>query len=359
MNLLFHDKAITGLLLVVPENERLFVDDMKGFNFSEARSLKLKQVMGYDRHRIVQEGVCASDLAVCGFEHLFARGLLGKDDFDAMVLVTQTPDHFVPATSSIIQGRLGLKHDFLCHDINQGCCGFVIGLMQAFMLLDQPEIRRVAVVNADVLSRKVSPRDRNSYPLSGDAASITLVERKPGGGAIHANLKMDGTRAMALQVPAGGFRLPSTPETAVFEEDGEGNFRAKDHLKMDGTAVFNFVMAEVPPLIESLLAVAGVRKEDVDSFLFHQPNRFMLQKVAEKLGVPCEKMPSNVVEKYGNSNGVTIPAAMALNVAERVTRETLQVCFAGFGVGLTWSSILMKVGPLAFCETIEYPSKGT
>lgn len=356
MNLVFANKALAGMLLVVPEHERLFVDDMRNFNFSEARSLKLKSVMGYDRHRLVQEGVCVSDLVVRGFEHLFATGRLRKDDLDAMVLVTQCPDHFIPATSNIIQGRLGLKHDFLCYDINQGCCGFLIGLMQAFMLLEQPAVRSVAVVNADVLSRKVSQQDRNSFPLIGDAASITLVEQRDRAGTIHANIRMDGTRSMALQIPAGGFRMPSSPDTTRCEADNEGNLRAADHLRMDGAAVFNFVMAEVPPMIESLLKQADTARECVDYYLFHQPNKFMLQKIAEKLNVPYDRLPSNVVEKYGNSNSVTIPAAIALNLAEQLQQTELNVCFAGFGVGLTWASMLMKVGPLRFCETIEYPN---
>ncbi len=355
MNLLFKDRAITGMLLVVPANERLFLDEMKAFNSSPARSLKLKEVMGYDRHRLVTDGVCTSDLVVHGFEHLFREGLVNKDEIDALVLVTQCPDYFVPPTSSVIQGRLGLKQDMFCLDINQGCAGFVMGLMQAFLLLEQPAIRRVALVTADVLSRKVSPRDRNSYPLAGDAAAITLVEARPGAGPIHANLKMDGTKHHVLRIPAGGFRLPSTQETAAMEDAGDGNFRAKDHLCMEGSEVFNFVMSEVPPMIETLFQQAGVPRETVDSFMFHQPNRFMLQKLADKLGVPHDRMPSNVVERYGNSNSVTIPAAMCLNAADRLVAENLRICFAGFGVGLTWASMLMNVGPLAFCRTVEYP----
>jgi 3-oxoacyl-[acyl-carrier-protein] synthase-3 len=355
VNLLFQNRAITGLLLVVPANERLFMEEMKAFHASPVRSLKLKEVMGYDRHRLVTEGVCTSDLVVQGFEHLFREGLVIKDDIDALVLVTQCPDYFVPPTSSVIQGRLGLKQDMFCLDINQGCTGFVMGLMQAFLLLEQPAIQCVALVTADVLSRKVSPRDRNSYPLIGDAAAITMVQRKPDTGPIHANLKMDGTKHHVLRIPAGGFRMPSTSETAVMEDAGDGNFRAKDHLCMDGSEVFNFVMNEVPPMVEKLLQQAGVPREAVDYFMFHQPNRFMLQKLADKLGVPRDRVPSNVVERYGNSNSVTIPAAMALNASDRLVAERLRICFAGFGVGLTWASMLMNVGPLAFCRTVEYP----
>jgi 3-oxoacyl-[acyl-carrier-protein] synthase-3 len=310
-------------------------------------------VMGYDKHRLVEPGVCVSDLAVFGLQHLFNQGLLKSDEFDALIVVTQSPDHFMPPTSNIIQGRLNLKHDLFCLDISQGCSGFVIGLIQAFLLLEQESIRKVVLINADVMSRKTSPKDRNSYPLIGDAASITVIERDTTDTLIHANLKMDGTRNEALMIPAGGFRLPCSPETAVLEDVGDNNLRAKDHLRMDGSAVFNFVQVEVPPMIESLLTFAGASMADVDWFLFHQPNRFMLQKLADKMKIPHAKMPMNVVEHFGNSSGVTIPMAIAFNLGDRLTAERFHVCLAGFGVGLTWSSMLMPLGKLNFCELVE------
>ncbi|HOW86846.1 MAG TPA: ketoacyl-ACP synthase III [Candidatus Aminicenantes bacterium] len=354
MNLRFSNKAISGILTVVPAREVAFEQEMANYNFSPAKCLKLKLAMGYGKHRIVAGDACASDLCVRGLTALFDRGLLKKDEIDALILVTQSPDHFMPPTSNIIQGRLGLKRDLLCLDICQGCAGFVIGLVEAFMLLEQEAIRKVVLLNADVLSRRVSPRDRNSFPLIGDAASVTIVEKDPSGGPIHANLKMDGSQADALMIPAGGFRCPSSPETARLEEDENGNFRAKDHLVMKGDAVFNFVQTEVPPMIAGLMNAAGADPGSVDYFMFHQPNRFMLRKLADKMQVGYEKMPSNIVENFGNSSGVTIPLAVTFNAGERLLRERLKICLAGFGVGLTWASILMNVGPLAFCEMIEY-----
>lgn len=354
MNFLFTNRRISGILTVVPAVERLFLEEMDNFNFPRTRSLKLKEVMGYDRHRVVAGPTCVSDLAVFGLEHLFRTGRLDRDGFDALLVVTQSPDYIMPPTSNVIQGRLGLKHDMLCMDINQGCAGFLMGLLQGFLLLEQPSVRRVVLINADVLSRKVSTRDRNSYPLIGDAGSVTILDRSDDPAPVHANLKMDGTRCEALMIPAGGLRLPSSPETAVLKEDGEGNLRALDHLRMDGSAVFNFVQVEVPPMIDALIASAGIRVEDVDYFLFHQPNRFMLQKLADKLKVPYEKMPSNIVENFGNASGVTIPMVIAFNLRKQIVERQFMVCLAGFGVGLTWSSMLLRLGPMDFCEMIDY-----
>jgi len=355
MKFIFRNKRIAGTLIVLPSNERSFVEEMKNFNFPEARSLKLKEVMGYNKRRLVEPGVCVSDLAIFGLKTLFEREMLKAEEIDALLLVTHTPDYLAPPTSNVIQGKLGLKHDTFCLDISQACAGFVIGLIEAFMLLEQESVRKVVLINADVLSRKVSPKDRNISPLIGDAAAITLVERDTSESVIHASIKMDGTRCEALMIPAGGMRLPCSPETSVLEDAGDNNLRAKDHLFMDGTAIFNFVQVEVPPLIEDLMAWAGISQNAIDYFVFHQPNRFMLQKLADKMQIPYAKMPSNVVENFGNSSGATIPVAIALNLANQVQNGDLQVCLAGFGGGLTWAAMLMRLGRLAFCEMIDYP----
>jgi len=247
-----------------------------------------------------------------------------------------------------------LKQDMLCLDICQGCAGYEIGLIMAFLLLDQESVRRVVLLNADVLSRKTSRRDRNSFPLIGDGASITVIEKDSAGAEIFANVKMDGSRADRLIIPAGGFRCPSTAETAEMIEDENGNYRAKDHLVMKGDEIFNFVQVEVPPMIEALMASAGLPLDAVDSFMFHQPNKFMLHKLADRMKVSYDRMPANIVENFGNASSVTVPLAITFNLGERLTRERLKLCLAGFGVGLTWSSILMDVGPLEFCGMIDY-----
>jgi 3-oxoacyl-[acyl-carrier-protein] synthase-3 len=352
MNLKFHNKQISGILTILPEHEVKFDDDLDNYNFSHAKSLKLKMTMGYNTRRVVEEGVCVSDLCIYGLNYLFENKLLQKEEIDALVLVTQSPDYIMPPTSSVIQGHLGLKHDMICLDINQGCAGFVIGLFQAFMLLDQDQINKVVLLNADILSRKVSKRDRNSNPLIGDAASVTILEKSDSPNTIFGNLKMNGTAFNALMIPAGGFRTPSTPETGMLYEDSAGNFRSLDHLVMKGDEVFNFVQSEVPPMIELLLKVADVNKNDVDYYMFHQPNKFMLNKLADKLGVPREKMPCNIVENFGNASGVSIPTAVSYNIGELLKSNTYLLCFAGFGVGLTWASILLRVENAKFNEII-------
>lgn len=354
MKLKYEDKRITGILTVLPSREVTFEEEMGNYNFSVAKSMKLKMAMGYNKHRIVEDGVCVSDLSVFGLNYLFDNGLLKREDVGALVLVTQSPDHFMPATSSIIQGKVGLSADVFCMDINQGCSGFIIGLMQAFMLLEQDAIKKVVLLNADVLSRKVSKQDRNSNPLIGDAATITIVERSEKHCTIHGFLKMDGTNADALMIPAGGFRQPATTETREMKEDVAGNFRSLENLVMKGDEVFNFVQREVPPMIEELLLESNCGKDEVDWYMFHQPNRFMLNKLADKLGITHAKIPSNIVENFGNSSGATIPTNICFNIGDQLKENRYRFCLSGFGVGLTWSALLMEIGNVDFNEIIDF-----
>jgi 3-oxoacyl-[acyl-carrier-protein] synthase-3 len=353
MHFEFRNKKISGISVVLPRNERSFLEEMDQYDFPRARSIKLKEVMGYDRHRLVDGDVCSSDLLIHGIRELVDGGHLDLPTVDALVVVTQTPDHLIPPTSMVIHGELGLGQNIFCVDIPQGCAGYIVGLIQAFLLLDQPAVERVLLLNSDVLSRKVSKRDRNSFPLIGDAASITLIERGTTG-PIWANIQHDGRRRSALMIPAGGLRMPSNDETRQEREVGDHNYRSLDHLVMDGTGVFNFVMTEVPPMIESLFASAQVTPERVDSYFFHQPNQFILQKLAERLSISREKMPMNVVRKYGNSSGVTIPVAMVDNNSDKLKERDGLYCLAGFGVGLTWGSMLIDIGPLDFAYITEF-----
>ena len=354
MDFVFKNKRISGILTILPKKSVKFEDEMGNYSFSPAKCMKLKLAMGYKEHRIAEPGQCSSDFCIHGLQYLFENGLLNEEEIDALLFVSQSGDYYMPPTSNIIHGHFGLKHDCLCMDINQGCAGFELGLIQAFMLLDQPSIHKVVLLNADVLSSKVSDQDRNSKPLIGDAAAITIVEKSDDDSTIYANIKMDGTGAFALNIPAGGFRMPSTPETAEMVQDEAGNFRSKNHLVMKGDDVFNFVQREVPPMIEHLLEQESLDSEEIEWFMFHQPNKFMLHKLADKLNVPHEKMPANIVENFGNASGVTVPTCISYNLGDQLLNHTKKLCMAGFGVGLTWSSIYMKVGKLKFNQIIEY-----
>jgi 3-oxoacyl-[acyl-carrier-protein] synthase-3 len=353
MKVNFSNKRISGMLAILPSNEVMFEDEMNNYSFSAAKSLKLKAAMGFKSKRIVAEATTTSfDLVASGFDYLFDNGLLDKNSIDAILFVSQSPDYIMPPTSNLLHGKYQLDERVFCLDINQGCAGFILGLQQAFMLLNNVGINKVVLCNADVLSPKVSKFDRNSNPIIGDAAAITIIENTSEETSVIGEICMDGRGAMALNIPAGGSRMPINAETSELHEDSFGNLRSKNHLVMQGDNVFNFVLTNVPEQIKRIIENSKGSIENIDYFLFHQPNRFMLQKLADKIGVVRDKMPCNVVENFGNSSGVTIPVVTTYNLGKLLETTEIKVCFSGFGVGLTWGSLIMKIGNLNFCKLI-------
>lgn len=352
MNSVFKNKRISGILSVLPENEIYFDDEVENYTFPPRQTLRLKKIMGFEKHRIAKDETSTSDLCVYGLEYLLEKGALNRDEIGAIVAVTITPDHFVPHVGTIVQGKLGLSQEVFCIDITQGCAGFIMGLMEAYMLLEVLGDKKVVLLNADVLSHRVSKKDRGSYPLVGDAAAITIVENAPSKD-IYCGIRMDGTRGDALVIPAGGSRMPCTEETARMVDAGDGNIRSKDHLVMNGQAVFDFVQRDAPGLIEDVLAQAGVVKEDIDWYLFHQPNEFMLQKLAERLAIPFEKVPMNIVREFGNPSGASIPVDITHNLASLLANADQLCCLSAFGGGLCCGAIVTEIGHLDFCEMIE------
>ncbi|MGA1825070.1 MAG: 3-oxoacyl-[acyl-carrier-protein] synthase III C-terminal domain-containing protein [bacterium] len=353
MNLKFTNKKISGILSIVPENRLKFLDEIDNYGFSREKSLKLQEVMGFDEHRIVEGNECASDLCFFGLEYLFENGLLNKNDIGALIFISQTPDHFMPPTSAILHGKLGLGQEVLCFDINHGCTAYLYGLLEAFLLLHHSDMGKIILMNADTLSRCACPNDRNIWPLIGDAGSITVIENANNKNDIFMNLRIDGTRYDSLIIPAGAFRIPSTEETREVKKFQDGNQRSEEHLHMNGPAVFTFTQIEVPRAIKELFEFANISMNTIEYFLFHQPNKFILQKLARKIGIPKDKMPCNIAEKYGSPSGASIPLTTCDSLRHILHTTKLNVCMSGFGVGLSWGALTMELGPLEFCELLE------
>jgi len=349
----FIGKKITGILGILPEQVSYFDDEVDNYSFPPKQTLRLKKVMGFEKHRLAKDSSNASDFCVFGLNYLLKQEKIKKEDIGAIIVVTLSPDYFVPHISNIIHGKCGLPENVLCMDIAQGCCGYLLGLMQSFLLLDVVKDKKVVLFNVDVLSHKVSKKDRNDFPLIGDAASISIIQNDSSAQDVYFELYADGGQRDALIIPAGGFAMPSTTETAVMREMEDGNCRSLDNLQMEGTEIFNFVQTKIPPLIENMFSEIGIKKDSIDYYLFHQPNKFMLKKLADKLEVSYEKMFMNIVENFGNPSGVSIPINIAYNMGEQLLKQEYQCCLSAFGSGLTWGAMVMSLGNLEFCEMIE------
>ena len=348
----FKGKKITSMLGILPETIGYFDDEVDNYSFPAKQTMRLKKVMGYNQHRLAKETSTVSDFAVYGLNYMLENKWIQKEEIGAVVTVTLCPDHFVPHISNIVQAKCDLNTDIVCFDIAQGCCGFLVGLMQSCMLLEHMPEKKVILINGDILSHKVSKRDRNDFPLIGDGCTITVLENG-GTDEIYYEMHTDGKRGNALIIPAGGFRKPSTAETAVMVDQGDGNFRCLDNMHMDGSGVFNFVQSEVPPMLKYAFERTGKTVDSFDWFLFHQPNRFMLQKLAEKSGLPEDKLPMNLVENYGNPSGASIPMTAILNCREALLNKNNKCCLSAFGSGLAWGCVFMNIGELNHCEMLE------
>lgn len=349
----FEGKKISAMLGVLPETVGFFDDEVHNYSFPEKQTMRLKKVMGYNQHRLSKETSTVSDFAVYGLKHMLDNNWIRKDEIGAVIVVTLCPDYFVPHISTIVEAECHLNDETVCMDIAQGCCGFLLGLMQSFMLLDHMKEKKVVLINGDILSHKVSKRDRNDFPLIGDATTITIVENDADASGIYYEMHTDGSRGDVLKIPAGAFRMPASAETAVMTDQGDGNFRSLNNIHMNGNAVFNFVQQEVPPMLLRAFEQNGLKADDFDCFLFHQPNKFMLQKLAEKAGLPKDKLFMNLVENFGNSSGASIPMTAVYNCRERFISEKNKCCLSAFGSGLAWGVMFMDIGPLDNCELLE------
>ncbi len=349
----FFQKRISAMLGIIPVTESFFDDEVSNYDFPVKQTMRLKKIMGYEKHRLAKETSTVFDFAEFGLSYIIEHDWIRKKEIGAIIVVTLCPDYYVPHISTMLQGRFGLSEDVLCLDIAQGCCGFIVGIIEAFLLLEHIPDKKILLVNGDVLSRKISRKDRNDFPLTGDAVTITILENDKNTGTTYCEMYMDGSRGDALKIPAGGFRIPSTDETGILMDQGDGNFRALNHMHMDGSGVFNFVQTEVPPLIENLLEYSGETKESIDYFFFHQPNRFMLKKLADKAEISYDKMPMNLVENFGNSSGATIPMTILLNYCYEIKMEQYKCCLSAFGSGLAWGGAVMDIGRLTQAELVE------
>lgn len=351
---------IKSICSVVPKLTSKFVDEMKEFPFSERSSLKLAKVMGFREHRIADPKTTLVDLAAYGINCLLVNNIIKTEDISAIVFVAQQNDHPVPGNSKIIHGMLDFPKSVHCVDMYENCTGFISGLYVACSMIASSDLDNVLVIASNSGACYGNKKDRNIYPLCGDAAGVAVVSKSDKAeDTFYFDFHHDGSQRDTLLVPAGGMRMPATAETAKLVEDEMGNFRSLNQLHMDGTAVFHFVMESIPPIIDELCQFAGVSKNEIEYYLTHQPNRFMLEKLADLLKVPREILFNNIVENFGNSSCATIPVDIAFNLGDDLEHNSHKVCMAAFGAGMSVASAICHIGNMDFCKIVEHPCNGS
>jgi 3-oxoacyl-[acyl-carrier-protein] synthase-3 len=299
---------------------------------------ELGEKTGIFARHIANEDQTASDMACEAGTALLARDIVDRQDIDFVLFCTQCPDHFLPSAACALQLRLGLGKHVGALDFNLGCSGFVYGLQLAKALVDAGQARHVLLLTADTYTKYIHPRDRSIRPLFGDGAAAALVGSARQGGSIGSFVVgTDGGGAGNLCVPSGGWRLPRSAETAKETTDSKGCTRSQDNLFMDGPAIFSFAITVVPPLVEKLLAKSRVSPGDVDWYVYHQANKYMLEHLAQRSGVPAEKMIIDV-QTIGNTVSASIPIAIQRAVEMERIRAGQRLVLVGFGVGYSWAA---------------------
>ncbi|NCC18136.1 MAG: ketoacyl-ACP synthase III [Bacteroidia bacterium] len=354
----FKNKKISSILSVIPTNEVSFMDEIGNYSFSESQMKKLKKVMGFDKRRVASIGETISDYAVFGIRKMIEDKVFNEEEIGAIIVTTTTQDHFIPPVSNIIQGQFNFDADTVCIDISQGCCGYTVGLVYSFMTLNSLKNKKVLLVAGDLLSFRVSTRDRASRPIVGDAVTISVIENTIDDNVIYCSLKNNGKAAFSVYIPAGGLKIPITPESIKEEEDEFGNWRGKQHLVMNGDLVFNFIINDTPLMIEELLKEANENIDNVDYFICHQSSSFTLKKLAERLNVSQERLPNDIVPIYGNSSSATIPVTLCHHYENMFSdKDKLKIMLAAFGTGLSLGSVLFEVQKFEYCKIVDYPHK--
>ncbi len=349
MYLKFKNKRISGVASVLPEQLFLMEDEVA--NPSDAKTQRLKRIIGYGSRLRAKANTTLSDMLLFGLNELIDEGLIKKTDIGAIVVCTLSEDYVEPQLSCIIQGELGLDKSVLCIDSPQACAGFVIGLIHSFLYLEHLGDKKVILCTGEVFNRQAAnPEPKFEHPtFGGDIANITVIENSDDGREIFCSVFNDGAKGNALLIEDGGFRRLMTPEKLAAKTNGTPYLG----VTMDGSAVFNFVQRELPPALTDLAERSGKTLEDIDYYVLHQPNRFMLEKLASALHIPYEKVPMELTSTLGNSDSGTIPAVMTNYLSEVMLSEKKLYCFSGFGAGLTWASVIMENDKLDFCLNIK------
>lgn len=351
----FKNKKISAVYSVLPTHEVDFMDEAANYSFSEVQMKKLKRVMGFGTRRVALEGETVGDYAIYGIKQMLQDGVFTESEIGAIIVTTTSPDHFIPPISNIVQGKFDFDEDVVCIDISQGCCGYTVGLSYSFMTLEAMRDKKVLLIAGDMLSFKVSTRDRASRPIGGDGVTISVIENTNEENTVWCSLKNDGKDAFAVYIPAGGTRMPITPETTKEEEDEFGNWRGKQHLVMQGDLVFNIIINMTPVMIEELLSKSGDKIEDIDYFVCHQSSSFTLKKLAQRLEVSTDRLFNDIVPKYGNSSSATIPVTLCEHHKEMFADgKSKKVMFAAFGTGMSLGAVLMDMKE-PVCKFMDFP----
>jgi 3-oxoacyl-[acyl-carrier-protein] synthase III len=291
---------------------------------------KVVEMAGVKNRRVVDPGICSSDLCFQAAKTLMEQLGWEPESITGLIMVTQSPDYFLPSTSCLLHKWLGLSPDCATFDVGLGCSGYPYGLYITATLLKAGGHGRILVLHGETPSLFPAPEDRATSLLFGDAGSATALTLDPSARTSAFTLCTDGNGYDGLIIRGGGFRDRFPADLRDL------------NVSMDGAAIFNFTIQRVPPLIQDTLELASLGVDDIDCFAFHQSNQYIMKYLASKCGVPLEKLPI-VLGDFGNTGGASVPLTITSALAPVEGRGLSRVMMVGYGVGLSWGAAIMDL----------------
>ncbi len=340
---------IDGIAACVPKNKESNLD-------YELTSEKEKQLFvkttGIKYRRMADKGQTTSDLCFAAAEKLMDELNWKRDEIDALVFISQSPDYLLPATSIVLQDRLGLPKSCLAFDINLGCSGYVYGLSQMASYINTGNIKKALLLVGDVSSATSSYRDKSTYLLFGDAATATAFSYDENANPMNFSLHSDGSGYDAIYIPEGGLRNYITEESLQYKDYGNGIVRKGIQVILNGEKVFHFSMREVAPDIKNLVEKTGKSLSDFDYYVLHQANLLMNNSIRRKLKLDKEKFPTSLHD-FGNTSSASIPLTIVSQLRDELLNQTKDLILSGFGVGLSWGTVNVHLDHCVIPELIE------
>ncbi len=341
--------AIKGISGCVPKKKSLN-RDLTLMSIEEIE--KFIDATGVEERRVVDENSCTSDLCFYAAEKLISDLKWDKEEIEILVFVSQTADYILPVTSAILQDRLGLSKECIAFDVPLGCSGYVYGISIISSMMNATGLKKGLLLAGDTISKIVSNNDKSTLPLFGDAGSATAFEYDINADKMYFELGTDGGGKDTIIVKDGGSRNKTNENSFEYIEYEKGIKRNSCQLVLEGMDVFSFGISQAPKSINTLLEKFELEKDTIDFFVFHQANLMMNKMIVKKLKLPNEKVPYSL-KNFGNTSSATIPITIVSELKEKVLNKEANILMCGFGVGLSWGSMLINKCKMESLNLIE------
>ncbi len=319
--------------------EKVMTNEELVKEFPEWSVDKVAKKVGVNSRHIAAEDETAGDMAEKAARRLFEEYSINPKEIDFLLLCTQSPDYFLPSTSCILQDRLGLRTNIGAFDYNLGCSGCVYGLAVAKGLIAGGIAKNVLVLTSETYNKYLHQSDKGNRSIFGDGAAACLVSTEGMAEIGEFSLGTDGSGADNLIVRTGASRCKNP--TGLSETDDEGHIRFDDYLYMNGGAIFNFTLDAVPAMMRDVLDKNGMEKDEVDYYVFHQANKFMLSTIRKICLLPKERFYINL-EETGNTVSSTVMIGLKDCIVNGTVTKGMKVMVTGFGVGLSWAGTVLR-----------------